>query len=465
MRRTVFVVDGDPISRELCREWLGWDDVEVRVFERFEPALAALAQDPPATFCLDLDVPGTPGLEALARLRREHPGIPVVALGDREDAAATARAIALGAAGHVPKPASPETFREAVRAALHRYDLDFELRSLRVEADAGRAGRELVGRSRAVERIAAQVAMAADSDVPVLIEGETGTGKEMIARLIHDAGPRRTGPFVAVNCGAIPRDLQESQFFGHERGAFVGAGRTHAGWFEQAGGGTIYLDEVSELQPAAQISLLRVLQESRVWRLGSAVEIPIDVRVISASNRDLREWTARGAFREDLYYRLVVFPIVVPPLRERREDIPLLFGHFARRLAEEMERPVPEVTADALAALVAHDWPGNLRELQNAVRFALLASRGRRIEKRHLPAEARAAGGRAPAPTAESSVSLVDPVTGRFKTRERIEREVFARAVEAAGGNMRRAASWLGVSRSTLYRRLREPADEGQSDS
>lgn len=279
----------------------------------------------------------------------------------------------------------------------------------------------------------------ADSDVPVLVQGETGTGKELVARAIHREGWRARGPFVAVNCGALPQGTLESELFGHVKGAFTGAIRDKKGRFALADGGTIFLDEVGELPPATQVKLLRVLQEGTFEPVGGERTVKVDVRVVSATNRDLKQLVARGEFREDLYYRLCVVPITLPPLRERRNDIPLLAAHFLERYAAEARRPGVRLSERALAALMDYHWPGNVRQLENAIRFALVKCAGDTIAPEHLPPEVTE--GSRPAPSLS---------TGRRK----LTPEAVQRALRETGGNKVKAARLLGVGRATLYRYL-----------
>jgi DNA-binding NtrC family response regulator len=457
--RTVLVIEDSESTQKLYRYWLEKAGYLVHAFSFAEPALQLLESEEPAAICLDLNLPGMSGLEALDRIRRLRPDTSVVVLTGKNDAGISVRALKAGAVEYLVKPVEREPFEEAIRLALQRHDLLVATRQAR-SGDTESAGvPELVGQSSPMRRLLAQVGVVLRGEVPVLIVGETGTGKELIARSIHAQGPRARGPFVPVNCGAIPRDLQESQFFGHERGSFTGAIRRHTGFFESAHGGTIFLDEIGEMTLEAQVKLLRALQERRVRRVGGEEEVAIDVRVVSASGRDLRTAMLEGRFREDLYYRLAVYPLEVPPLRDRSADIPTLVGHFLARHAARLGTVAPAISDEALAGLAAYRWPGNVRQLENVVQFLLLASGGRRIEAEHLPAEIpRTSPEPGPAMRPES-IQLVDPLTGSLKPFERIELEIYLRAREIAGGNLSRAAEMLGVGRSTIYRRLRSSGE------
>jgi len=317
----------------------------------------------------------------------------------------------------------------------------------------------LIGHSPAMQSLADQVERVLATDVAVAIFGESGTGKELVARAIHDGGSRSRGPFVAINCGAIPPSLQESELFGHERGAFTGATQTRRGCFELARGGTLFLDELGEMSPSAQAALLRTLQEKTVRRVGGSAEVPVDVRIVCATRRDLKAEVAAGRFREDLYFRLVVYPIELPPLRSRREDVALLAEHALGRLQAEGAVRVRGVAPGALDALARYPWPGNVRELLNVMQRALLTCAGEEITRDDLPADIRfhpgAAAEPAGSPSGEEALLVSLCCDGdRVLPLEQIERFAIQRALGIADGNVRRAAAMLGIGRATLYRRL-----------
>jgi DNA-binding NtrC family response regulator len=296
-----------------------------------------------------------------------------------------------------------------------------------------------------MRRVYDQVEKVLESDITVFISGESGTGKELVAKAIHYGSLRSDGPFVDVNCAAIPEGLQESELFGHEKGAFTGAVATHPGKFEQAQRGTIFLDEVGEMSGSAQARLLRVLQERSLQRVGGTKKIELDVRVISASNRDLEELVGEGGFRQDLYYRLVVFPIHLPPLRERREDVPALVEHFLAKYAADAGKRITTVEPDSLDRLTGHDWPGNVRELENVIHRSLLVASGSELRLEDLPAELQS-GPTAPAPAVSVGVSKL----------AELEKNAILAALEQYGGNLSDAARQLGIGRSTLYRKLEQ---------
>ena len=304
----------------------------------------------------------------------------------------------------------------------------------------------IVGASAAMQQVYALIRQAAAGDIAILIRGESGTGKELVAKALHFNGRRKEGPFLAVNCAAVPETLIESELFGHERGAFSGATTCHIGCFERANGGTILLDEITDMRPALQAKLLRVLQEREIQRVGGTTTIPIDVQVIAVTNRDPQEVMRSGDFREDLYYRIAAYPIVIPPLRERSEDIPLLAEHFLKRCAARYQRAVSDISADTLLLLLQYDWPGNVRELEAAIGRAVLLETTGALQPGSLPPElvpAGAGGGAQPAP---------------IRPLAQIERQALAHALVVSGYNVAAAAQALEIDRSTLYRKLKKYA-------
>ena len=317
-----------------------------------------------------------------------------------------------------------------------------EVLRLRAELESGGSFDGIVGDSPGMRRVFALMRPAVDSDVTVLISGESGTGKELVARSFHVAGPRQAGPFLAINCSAVSETLIESELFGHERGAFTGAIRQKTGFFERADGGTIFLDEIGDMPLALQTKLLRVLQEREILRVGGTLPIPVDVRVIAATNKDLEAAVKTGAFREDLFYRLAVFPVVIPPLRQRREDIPLLADHFLKKHTRRLDKTISGFSRAALQAVLQHDWPGNVRELENAIERAVLLETSEVLQANSLPSALSAAA----APLAPPAILPLAEV----------ERQAIARALETSAWNVAGAAQALGVSRVTLYRKLKQ---------
>ena len=381
-----------------------------------------------ALACVSL---GEAGLGILQQLRGRHPRLPILVLSTRPSVEWAVEAMRAGAADCITKPLD----RERLRTVLGRL---LEQRAPALSSEA------IVGHSACIRELHGKVARAADSDVVVCLRGETGTGKELVARGIHERSRRRKGPFVAVNCAAIPPQLQESVFFGHERGAFTGAVAAHKGSFEQAHNGTLLLDELGEMSLATQAVLLRVLDERKVQRVGGTAEVPVNIRVICATHRNLEEEVAAGRFRRDLYYRLVVYQIDLPPLHQRLEDLPALVEHFLSRAAPGLGGS-PRMSMAALSVLSAHKWPGNVRELKNAVQSSALVCDGREIMPENLPVSVRFAANRVEAMAESSEPHL---------TFREIERLAILREIKASNGNVDKAARLLGMSRATVYRRL-----------
>jgi len=303
-----------------------------------------------------------------------------------------------------------------------------------------------------------QISHVLDSDVAVCVFGESGTGKELVARAVHQGGPRKSGPFVAINCASIPHSLLESELFGHERGAFTGATHTRRGRFEEAAGGTLFLDELGEMSPGTQASLLRALQEKKIRRVGGSGEITTFAWIVCATHRDLRAEVEAGRFREDLYFRLVVYPITVPPLRERVQDIPLLVGYFLQTLRGDVGRDVQRITPDALEALTRYRWPGNVRELQNVVHRCMLASRGHEITLSDLPHDVRTFAlpslPYSQTPHVGATPISIAPIATDIVPLQELEKKAIERALRATGGSVGKAAKLLGIGRATLYRRI-----------
>ncbi|WP_122770386.1 sigma-54-dependent transcriptional regulator [Pseudomonas viridiflava] len=367
MLNSVIVVDDEAPIRQAVEQWLTLSGFTVQVFARAEECLAELPEHFPGVVLTDVRMPGISGLELLARLQVIDKDLPVILLTGHGDVPMAVEAMREGAYDFLEKPFSPETLISNLRRALEKRQLILENRRLHEQADARtRLDATLLGMSPSLQTLRHHVLELSQLSVNVIIRGETGSGKELVARCLHDFGPRASNPFVALNCAAIPEHLFEAELFGHESGAFTGAQGKRIGRLEYADGGTVFLDEIESMPMAQQVKLLRVLQDKRLERLGSNQSIDVDLRIIAATKPDLLEEARAGRFREDLAYRLNVAELHLPALRERREDIPLLFNHFARAAAERMGRDAPVVSADRLSQLLSHDWPGNVRELANA---------------------------------------------------------------------------------------------------
>ena len=423
----VYVVEDDPAVRLGCSQALSLAGIAVREFEDAESAFAALSSAVPAAIVSDIRLPGIDGLTLLAsvKARAKDSDIPIILVTGHGDIAMAVTAMRAGAYDFIEKPFQSDRLVESVRRALEHRRLVVDNRQLRAQL---RGEHVMLGRSQAMRHVQAMIDAIGPAPADVLIRGETGTGKEVLARALH-AASRRTGPFVALNCAALPESLFESEIFGHEPGAFTGAQQRRIGKFEHASGGTLFLDELESLSLALQAKLLRVLQERSVERLGSNNAMSVDVRVIAAVKQDLKQLVERETFRADLYYRLNVATIDLPPLRERRDDIPELFAHFVRDACVRYARTEPAWTASDMARWQSHDWPGNVRELKNiAERFSLGLDDG-------LPQ---------PAPNA-----------GSLETRmARAERACIEEALRSAGGQVQRAAELLDLPRKTLYDKI-----------
>jgi DNA-binding NtrC family response regulator len=479
MSETVLIVDDDPVQRRLLEAMVGRFGYQALVAEGGDAALALLG-GPQRVDCvvLDLVMPDLDGLGVLARMREAGMDIPVIvqtAHGGIDNVVSVMRA---GATDFVVKPASPERLQVSLRNALATRRLAGELQRLKRSRDGTLTIADVITRSDAMRPVLRAAEKAAASAIPVLIEGESGVGKELIARAIHGSGARRAKPFVAVNCGAMPENLVESILFGHEKGSFTGATDKHTGKFIEADGGTLFLDEVGELPPAAQVKLLRALQEGEVEPVGGRKNIKVDVRIISATNRDLIADVKSGRFREDLFYRLHVFPISVPPLRQRTEDIPELARHFLARLAAEEGKRVHSIGAQALALLTAYRWPGNVRQLENAIFRAVVLTDGEQIGANEFPQIAAQLGPDTiavqpmidPSPAIAASwpdvrdAANAAPLTmhtlrltdahGEVRPLEDIEREAIRFAISHYREQMSEVARRLKIGRSTLYRKL-----------
>jgi DNA-binding NtrC family response regulator len=480
MPLSVLIVDDDPVQRRLLEEAVGRFGYEPLTATGGEEALAKLAapeNDRIALVILDLVMPDMDGLGVLARLRETGRALPVIVQTAHGGIDAVVTAMRAGAVDFVVKPVSPEWLQVSIENALKLGALEGEIARMRHQATGTLTFRDLVTKSAAMARVIRLGERAANSDIPILIEGESGVGKELIARAIQGTGPRRAKPFVTVNCGAIPEKLVESILFGHEKGAFTGANEKHVGKFQEAHGGTLFLDEVGELPLSVQVKLLRALQDGEIDPIGARRPIRVDFRLISATNKSLIDQVKEGRFREDLYYRLNVFPIRIPPLRERREDVVELVRHFtARFAAEEGKIALRGVDADALELLSAYSWPGNIRQLENAVFRAVVLADGPMLTRNEFPQIAAhvetslAAPGVKPAAPAgpiildrrgelgqrgAGTIPVLDE-RGELRPYSEVEADLIRFALTHHRGRMALVARKLGIGRSTLYRKLKE---------
>jgi two-component system NtrC family response regulator/two-component system response regulator HydG len=445
----IFLVDDDDGSREAMARTLERVRYEVRAFPSAEEALAVLEANAPVDVVVsDVRMPGMDGYELLRHVRALRPDLPfllVTAFAEVKDAVKALQED--GADDYLSKPVEMQELRQRVQLAIDRRVLTDENRKLRQRLDKSFGFEGIVGHSRAMEALIEKLRLVAPTRSTVLIVGESGTGKELVANALHQNSPRSGGPFVAVNCGAIPGEILESELFGHEKGAFTGAHQRRIGLIESADGGTLFLDEISELSPDLQVKLLRVLEERTVTRVGGNVQLPVDFRLVAATNRNLERWVADRRFRQDLYYRLKVVTLHIPPLRERAEDIALFAQHFLRIFNDELDRDVRGVHPSVLTALKRHPWPGNVRELRNLVESLVLFAGGDEITLEDLPGDYRV-------PSSAPAVSS----TGAWQPREMaaIEQETILRTLEYTGGHRANAAKLLGIGLRTLQRKLKE---------
>jgi two-component system response regulator AtoC len=444
----ILVVDDDEALRESLALLLAAEGYDV-VTAGDAPAALACLETPVDVVLCDVRMPGMDGLELLPELIRRLPGAPVLLMSAYGSGDLAVEALKRGAFDYLAKPFQPAEVMLAIRKARERERLRRSNALLQRDVSRAVGDRPIVAASPPMIDLLELLERAAEYKATVLLTGESGTGKEVLARAIHAQSGRRQQAFVAVNCGAIPEALLESELFGHARGAFTGADRARRGLFVEADGGTLFLDEIGELPPSLQVKLLRVLQEEEVRPIGESKPLSVNVRVIAATSRDLEREVAAGRFREDLFYRLDVFRVRVPPLRERREDVPLLVDHFIARFRETLGRPVRTIADDALDRMLEHSWPGNVRELENVIERAMILADGDRITLAELP-EAIAA---------PRSASEAKPASGDFsmrRARRRFESDLIRRALEATGGNRTRAAKLLEISYRALLYKIKE---------
>jgi len=496
MAASILIVDDDAVARRLVENMVQKCGYETLVVDSGDAAIAMLtAPDAPVidAVVLDLVMPGLDGMGVLAKIREAGLGVPVIvqtAHGGIDNVVSAMRA---GAQDFVVKPVGIERLQVSLRNALNASALKGELQRIRHSREGRLTFADIITRSGTMAGVLRTAQKAAASTIPVLIEGESGVGKELFARAIHGSGERKSKPFVAVNCGAIPDNLVESILFGHEKGAFTGATERHTGKFVEASGGTLFLDEISELPLAAQVKLLRALQEGAVEAVGGRKPVKVDVRIVSATNRKLLERVKSGQFREDLFYRLHVLPLTIPPLRMRREDIPHLLRHFLARFCAEENRLITGISGEAMTHLSQLEWPGNIRQLENAVYRAVVMSEGDELgladfpqvhaqfpampETHHNQVEplvvgpafhstvpAMVSGNEIPiAPLPSGGTLAMLTRSGEMRPLEEMETEIIRFAISHYRGQMSEVARRLKIGRSTLYRKLDEAAADEQA--
>ncbi|MDF1686391.1 MAG: DNA-binding NtrC family response regulator [Parvibaculaceae bacterium] len=507
MTHTILIVDDDPAQRRILEEVVKRDGYRAITAQSGQEALdkvmnAGTGASEVAMVILDLIMPEMDGMEVLERLRPTHPSLPVIVLTAHGGIETVVKAMRAGADDFVVKPVSPERLHVSIRNALKVTALTGEISRLQKKKTGALTFDDIIAGSPAMTNVLKLGKRAAQSTIPVLIEGESGVGKEVVAAAIQGESARVGAPFITVNCGALPENLVESILFGHEKGAFTGANEKHAGKFVEANGGTLFLDEIGELPLDMQVKLLRAIQEGEVDPVGAKKPVKVDIRLISATNRDLIQMVKDGDFREDLFYRLNVFPMTIPPLRQRKDDLPALIAHFTRRLSAEEGKPVMGIAPDALNLLSAFDWPGNVRQLENTIFRAVVLCDGDMLSLADFPqiasqvegfeqalltpdlnsqmvgqAAPQTPGSQMSEPSAmigdnsrhtladfarsnfgssyEENVEVTDD-TGNMRKLEDIEADLIRLAIEKYKGHMSEVARRLGIGRSTLYRKVRE---------
>jgi len=489
MAQTILVVDDDPAQRRILEEVVKRDGYRTITAENGQAALELLNGihgKEISLVILDLVMPGIDGMEVLETMRPGHPSLPVIVLTAHGGIETVVKAMRAGADDFVVKPVSPERLHVSIRNALKVTALTGEINRLQKKAQGQLTFDDIIAAAPSMSNALKLGRRAAQSNIPVLIEGESGVGKEVFARAIQGESDRAGKPFITVNCGAIPENLIESILFGHEKGAFTGASEKHAGKFVEASGGTLFLDEIGELPLDMQVKLLRAIQEGEVDPIGAKKPVKVDIRLISATNRDMIEMVKQGHFREDLYYRLNVFPINIPPLRERTEDLADLIAHFVSRLAAEEGKNVAGVSPEALKMLHHYEWPGNVRQLENTIFRAIVLADGAELSVADFPQIASQVDGFDPAPMATplpaaqtgqmperngggfrqtltefamSNISgdvQVTDESGNMRKLEDVEADLIRLAIDKYKGHMSEVARRLGIGRSTLYRKVRD---------
>jgi len=441
----MLIIDDEEAIRDSCSQVLKKDGYTVKTAKDGIEGLRLIKNKSFQVVFLDLRLPGIDGMEVLSRIKEENPETPVVIITAYASIESAVEAMKRGAFDYLAKPFSPEELRLITKKALKSREAFFENIYLREELEKKTEFEMVVGRSKTMDKVMDIVRRVAATESTVLISGESGTGKELLAREIHNHSLRKNAPFVVVDCGALVETLFESELFGHVKGSFTGAHETKHGRFEVANGGTIFLDEISNISLNIQAKLLRVIQEREVTRIGSTKPIKVDVRILAATNQELADLVRKEKFREDLFYRLSVVPIHLPPLRERKEDIPLLVKHFLAKYNKRTRKNINNISPEVKRALMEYDWPGNIRELENTVERAVVLSKGNEIELESLVYHGISSGS-----------SFFNPAAGRCKPLDEVEKEYIKAVLQAHYGNKSKAARVLGIDRKTLAAKLKK---------
>lgn len=461
MRPNLMVVDDDPGHLAMLATVLSSWGYGVTRAEDGQSAVAAVRGRPFDAVLMDVRMAGMDGLTALLAIKDYNPAVPVIIMTAYSSVETAVRALKSGAYDYLTKPLDLDELRLVLDRALEHTRLLSENRALRHKLGDAAASPEIIGKSQAMHDMASMLAMVAPTEATVLVTGESGTGKELVARAIHAKSARKDGPLITVNCAALAPTLLESELFGHEKGAFTGAERRREGRFMAADKGTIFLDEIGEIAPATQAKLLRVIQEREIERVGGDRPLGVDVRIVAATNRDLKAEVEAGTFREDLYYRLNVVVLRVPSLRERREDIPLLAMHFLRKFADKNRKALRGLTPRAMDQLMRAPWPGNVRELENALERAVILATSDFVTERELP-ELSGPEPVGATPAAGRSEGNGEPAVLAGVPLEAIEHRAIMETLRETGGNKSEAARLLGITRATLHKKLKRYEEEGK---
>ena len=467
-KELLFVVDTDTLHRKMMAGWLRDQGYRVKVFDNGELCLNMLDENPDA-ICLDINM--SAGLDILKRLKLANRDIPVLVVTENDAVDSAVEAMKIGAFDYMAKPVDKARLKTNVERAIEMHTMVNKIQRLQGELKKTYSYKNIVGQSDAMQQVFAQIDEVSAININVFVHGESGTGKELVAKALHFNSAYKMGDFVAINCGAIPEELQENEFFGHEKGAFTSADDSRMGKLEVANGGTLFLDEVGEMSPKMQVKLLRFIQDKSFERVGSNKKIQVDLRIISATNKDLENAVRQGKFREDLYYRLVVYSILIPPLRDRGQDIPILINHFLKKYKLDITKKIPTVSSYALEALVRYSWPGNVRQLENEIYRAMVSTRTDTVQIENLAPEiqkfregnvdgdnrftlARENQESAPPAVSPPMAQPLSPPKGA--TFNEIEKQAFLEALNRTNGNVPQAAKVLGISRATFYRKIKK---------
>jgi len=444
-KANILVIDDDEAIHDSCSQVFRKDGNTVKTAKDGTEGLKLFKKEFFHVVLLDLKLPGPDGIAVLSRIKGESPETPVIIITGYASIESAVEAVKRGASDYLAKPFTPEQLRVIVKKAMDNRKILLENIYLREELEKKNEFDMVVGKSKAMEKVFDVVKRISSSDSTVLITGESGTGKELLGREIHNHGPRKKGPFVIVDCGALVETLFESELFGHVKGSFTGAYETKHGRFEVANGGTIFLDEISGIGLNIQAKLLRAIQEREVTRVGSTKPLKIDVRILAATNENLEGLVRKGKFREDLFYRLSVVPIHLPALRERKEDIPYLIEHFLQKYNKRARKNIIGISDAAKKALMDYDWPGNIRELENTIERAVVLSKGNKIELENLMYHG-----------ISTATSLFYPVRGKYHTLDNIEKEYIRTVLLTQQGNKSKTANILGIDRKTLWAKIKK---------